>query len=69
MSADRFGADHVEPHGCCGSCGLHVQVEQDLEVIGHESDRNHHDIGNPVGRQLLEMLRDIRLEPWDVRGA
>ena len=40
-----------------------VEVPADLEVVGHEADRAHEDVGHAPRAELLEVVEDVRGQP------
>jgi hypothetical protein len=47
--------------------GFHVEVVDDLHVIGDESDRYDDHVVGPKAAQLAEVLADVGAEPGHVR--
>ena len=62
-----------EPDPVGGRPGLGVEVVDDLHVVGHEPDRDHHHRRHPVGGQRHQVVVDVRLQPrhlgWARPGA
>jgi hypothetical protein len=63
VSSDGFGAHHVHPQRGGRFGGLDVEVETNLEVIGHEANRCDDDIAYSLGVELPEVIDDVGLEP------
>ena len=57
------GTDRLDAEPLGRGEGLGVEVVDDLHVVGDEADRHQHDLADAVGRELLEVVVDVRFEP------
>lgn len=69
VGADGGGPAHRQAQLRRLGRGLGVEVIEDLHVVRHEPDGRHHDGGHALAVQLLQVVADVGLQPWDVRGA
>src|SRR5699024_10881456 len=54
-----------EPHSVFPSAfsSLVVEIPDDLKMIGHESDGTHHDVGDAVRVQRVDVVDNVRFQP------
>ena len=48
---------------------LHVEVVDDLHVVGDEADRRHDDVGHPLRPERVQVVEHVGLEPRLSRGS
>src|SRR5207249_825912 len=59
----RLGAGEGDPELLGASGGLHVEVVEDLEVVGGEAGRAHEHACRPLRSQVVEHLSDVGPDP------
>src|SRR5580658_2713121 len=65
---ERRGAHEIQSDLASDTLGFDVEVEEHFQVVGDESNRTRHDVGEAVLALLAKSVENVRAEPG-VRGA